>query len=573
MKRFAVILLVLLAAASERSNAATPAQADPLRVQSARQEQIQGSSGRVAAQLDQILMEFELNGISGEDVNVLSAIRSVVHRISAEDMVKVIESLTKAREAGDSGGQQAADAFSSQRTIITQLRQVLAEYQRQQALHDIAMRLRELAARQTENMRLAVALARQVDRRNLDQYPETQRLNLQLQEAEESSLRAETGLVLDALGRLGESAGDATSAERIQKAVEMAKSSGLLSALDSAVQDLKNVRLLGAAGNEKKARDQMREIARQLTRSLDRRDALREALRELDVAMDKHQTLMERTRALQQKDEAIKREVDQADLVDATDLIRKDVDDLAPEASEHLEAAMERMQEARSAFLSQDPPARIKELAVAQQSEAQTKMEQARRELVDQLTKAESLQQPPENKMAAVEAMQMRIRELIAQQQALRKKTSETAKDKLAGLAPRQGDIKDQTQESQQQASSLSSEASEALGDAASQMQKSQKSLAESQNSDASQEAALEALSRAEEALAKEKEMLAQAAEELNQLEEILKKLVAIIEDQQGVFSATTRSALNPAPEVMPLVVNQQVMLADRTRSLEGEVR
>ena len=283
--------------------------------------------------------------------------------------------------------------------------------------------------------------------------------------------------------------------------------------------------------------------------------------------------MIDATRKLQNKEEAGKREGDQAEVVDSADLIRRDVTDLAPMAAEHLQAATDRMQEARAALLAGDPPVRTREQAVAQQTEAMTKLEQARRELIDQLNKAEPSQPLPKNALAAIEALQLRIKELIQKQEALRKQTGEAPEKKLSQFAPQQGDLKDQAQETQQQSSSLSPEAAEALGEAGGHMQRSQKSLAEGRNQGAAQQAALEALARAERALAKEKELLEKAAEELAQLEELLKKLIAIIEEQQDVFNATTRSALKANPVLMPPVVNQQILLTERTRELQGELK
>ncbi|MBL9166747.1 MAG: hypothetical protein JNN07_03330 [Verrucomicrobiales bacterium] len=566
----AVLRMIAILCMSAWGMVAAPAE-DPLQQQSAKQEQIKTSATRVGIQLDQILTEFDLNGISGEDVKILRAIRSVLNRLTDQDMQKVLQLLTDARQNQNSNNQQVSEAFSGQRNIITQLRQLLTEYQRQQAVYDIAIRLKELAARQTDNMRLAVWLARQVDRKALEQFQETQRLNLQLQETDEASIRAETSLVLDQLEKLVTASGDATTAERPRLALERAKQGGMMLALDTALRELKSARMLGAAGSEKRARDQMREVARLLTQSLDKQDALREALRELDAAIDKQQALTDATRKLQNKEEAGKREGEQGEVVDSTDLVRKDIQDLAPAAAEHLQAATDRMQEARSSLLSGQAPQLSREQAIAKQGESLTKMEQARRELLDQLTKAESPKQLPEKALSAIEILQQRVRDLIRKQEQLRKETSVSPADKVAAFAPKQGDIQDDAHETQQLAAEPAPEAAEALGEAAAQMQKSQKSLAEEKNLDSAQQAALEALERAAQALAKQKEHLEEATKELADLEALLKKLIAIIQEQQDVFTLTTREAVKPIPAAMPETVTRQHTLSEATRELGSE--
>jgi hypothetical protein len=529
-------------------------------------------ASRIGAQLDQILSDFDLNGISGEDVKVLRAIRSVLGRLTEQEMQKVVEYLSQARKTPEQNGQQVADAFSGQRTIITQLHQLLLEYQRQQAVYDIALRLKELATRQTENMRLAVWLARQVDRKTLEQFQETHRLNLQLQEAEESSLRTESGQVLEQLDRVVAQSGDAATADRPRRALKQARDGGLLAALEASLEGLKGARLLGAAGDEKRARDQMREVARILTRSLDRRDALREAVRELDAAIDKQSGVADATRRLQNREEASKREGEQAEVVDAADLVRRDIQDLAPSAADHLQAATDRMQEARNSLLSAGSPKAAREEAMARQGEAMTKMEQARRDLLDEISKAET-PKPPENALAGIDALQQRVKELIEKQEALRQEARTKPQGDLPKMAPNQGDLKDQAQETQQQAAKPSPSAAEALGEAASHMQTSQKLMADGQNQDSEHQAALESLARAARELARERAKLEQAEKDLAELKELLQKLIAVIADQQDLFAGTTRLALKvPPPDTLPEAA-VQAKLAERTKALQEEAK
>ncbi len=546
---------------------------DPLQQQSLRQEQLRGATARIGGQLDQILTDFDLNGISGEDVKLLRAIRSVLHRLTEKEMQSVLALLDQARQQPGQLGQPVAEAFSGQRSIITQLQQLLVEYQRQQAVYDIALRLKELAGRQTENMRLAVWLGRQIERKSPEQYLESQRVNLQLQETEEASLRAETAQVLDQLNKLVTQSGDAPTMERPRKALERSREGQLLKVIDTCLEELKLGRLLGAAGNEKRSRDLMREVARLLTQSLDRRDAIREALRELDIALDQQRKVSESSRGLRTLEDAVKREGEEAAVVDLTDLIRRDLQDLVPAAAEHLQGATDRMQDARGVFVSGEPPARIREQALAHLADAITRMDQARRELIDQLEKADAPKDLPQKSLAAIEVLQQRVREMIERQEALRKQAPQTAQEKLALLAPAQGEIKDQAQETQQQAGELAPAAAEALGEAAAQMDKSQRSLAAGKNQDALHQSTLDALSRAEKALAAEKERLDEAEKQLAELEELLKRLLVLIGEEQEIFSDTTRAALKAVlPDVAGLAT-QQGRVGERTQALEIDTR
>ena len=53
-----------------------------------KQQQIQRTTQRVGEQLSAIITEFDRNGIAGEDVKVLRAIRGVIARLSEKDMPK-----------------------------------------------------------------------------------------------------------------------------------------------------------------------------------------------------------------------------------------------------------------------------------------------------------------------------------------------------------------------------------------------------------------------------------------------------------------------------------------------------
>src|SRR5260221_8555246 len=252
------------------SRAAAPAPAlERILQQELKQQQIGTSTQRVGEELEVIITEFERNAIGGEEVKVLQAIRGVLGNLSAQDMEKVIGLLREARTTDDTVGstRRVADAYSGQKTIITQLRQLLLEYQRQQALYELALRLKELAARQTSNMRLGVGLAKTARANSLNDLAENQRLSLQLQHTEQGALKDEVGLVVTKLEKLAGEIEGGPTADRPKAAVQQAKEGALAASLDAAASDLKTAKILSAVGNEKKARDVLREMARLLAQS------------------------------------------------------------------------------------------------------------------------------------------------------------------------------------------------------------------------------------------------------------------------------------------------------------------
>ena len=142
-----------------------------------KQQQIQKTTARVGDQLSGIIGEFERNGIAGEDVKVLRAIRNVLNRLSEKEMAQVVTLLQDAQKSGDDNASKkdVIEAYSGQKMITTQLKQLLLEYQRQQALYEMSIMLRGLAARQSINMRVGVWLARQTDQKPLKNFGEDEK--------------------------------------------------------------------------------------------------------------------------------------------------------------------------------------------------------------------------------------------------------------------------------------------------------------------------------------------------------------------------------------------------------------
>src|SRR5690349_4512560 len=109
--------------------------------QELKQQQIRNTTKRVGDQLEAIIGEFDRNGITGEDVKVLRAIRGVLDKLSEKDMARVIEFLQQSRAATDpvASTRTATEAYASQKTIVVQLQQLVLEYQREQALYEISL--------------------------------------------------------------------------------------------------------------------------------------------------------------------------------------------------------------------------------------------------------------------------------------------------------------------------------------------------------------------------------------------------------------------------------------------------
>lgn len=548
----------------------TPPPNERLLQQELKQQQIRTTTQRVGDQLASIINEFDRNGIGGEDVKVLRAIRGVLGKLTDKDMDKVVQLLQQTRQSeGSASTKNATDAYAGQKMIITQLNQLVLEYQRQQALYELSLRFKEFANRESTFMWQAVQLAKKTEGRQANSFSEEQQNTLRMLQIDQEPIKDELLPVIGKLEKLAKEINDGPTMERPKAALQQIKQGGLVPSLDSAVEDLRTAKLLSATGNQKKARDQFREIARLLLLSQGELEALRQAIHELDQTIDQQKELAKDTRKMEKEETKV--EPRQAQLVDSTDLIRRDVDSIAPVAVEQLKAAMDRMQEARAVLNTEKDPKRQREKAPPRQDEAVTSLEQARRSLQEQLAKAEEQKAKPENTLAGLKESQEQLRELIQKQEALKADTAAAEQKDLLSKAPSQGELRDKAQELQQHSASTSPLAAQSIGEAASQMQKAQDSLANSQNNAPAQQAAIDSLQKADQQMSQDIARLEQAKQELAALEELLKKVVALIEGQQKVEASTAKEAVKPSPPPLPEIAGQQEKLGKDASQLQEE--
>jgi hypothetical protein len=576
MRLLKLLLLAACLAAltfASRSVAAAP---DALLQSELKQQQLQRTTQRVATQLSAIIDEFERNGIAGEDVRVLRAIRAVLGRLGEREMTQVIALLQQARGAGDDAAvkRTVAEAYANQKGIITQFKQLLLEYQRQQALYETSILLRGLAARQSANMRVGVWLARQTEGRQAANFGEDEKRYLQQQEIDQIAIKDELGLLLNKVERIARETEGTPTGDRPKAALEAARSGGLVAALNDSVTDLKAGRLYSATGNEQRARDQMRHVARTMLMSPDLADLLRAAIQETENEILRQQQVAEFTRKIERRDDARDAEDKQFEMVDNTELIRRDINDVAPSAASFFRTAMDRMQEARSILSGGKKPTEKALEARVKQIDAVNALEQAKRELQAQLVRAEEEQKKPESVLASLRELQQQVQELIKKEEALKEQTAAMKKaSELRTKAPEQGEIRDSTQEVQQKAANDAPAAAQALSEAANHMEAAQKDLAKNKNSPDAQQAAVDALKQAEQELGEKIAKLEEDEKQLAALEKLREKVEGIIKDQQKVRLDTARHAVKPDSKPAGEIAQKQQDAGNRTAEAQSEAQ
>jgi len=285
-KTFLALTVLVGAVFSLPARADLTTSGDKILQQELRQEQIKATTARVGSQLSAVIEEYERNGLEGDDVGVLKAIRGVLGKLSETEIARVVTLLQQSRTTPDADTQRrsALDAFAGQKNVTVQLRALLLEYQRQQALQEIAARFSALARRQGENLKEAVGLATLTKGRDARRTETAHQVALQLQETEQSTIGDEAMIVLTKLEKVVASL-DGPAAERPRVALTKAEETRLAATLTAATGDLKSANLLSAAGNEKRARDVFQDLAKLLMPARDNLEVMRQAVRDLEKAI------------------------------------------------------------------------------------------------------------------------------------------------------------------------------------------------------------------------------------------------------------------------------------------------
>lgn len=455
------------------------------------QQQIRANIQAVSAQLTELLDESSRNHIAADDVAVVRAVHSILSRLSNEQMARIIALLQQARErmTDPTRRQYIVDAYGIQKEIIQQFRQLLLEYQRQQALLELSSRLKELATRQAANQREAAALAEWQKNNPGKVLSDSQRTSLEIQHTEQQAIRNEVPPLLARLDSIAN--GPRTvGTERAAEAQKTANNSGLLAALESAIDQLTQTKLRAAAEQEKHAQDIFQKMAQQLDSTQPKTStnpiAQAKALQQAAVELQKKEADLLRE-TLTHPAAAQEQRAKQADIQTQTDTLREQVESVNPAAAGQLAEAAQQMQAAQIA-LAQKPPSQA---APRAESAATAALAKAATELGQQANQLEQAQKA----LDALEAANNQLKDLMLAQQQLNTQS--------APSASAQSQLAQQAGKTQPSVASASQPAGQSLEQAQQHMEQAAQSLEKGDPVVArpEQQAALDAMFAAQAAL------------------------------------------------------------------------
>ena len=545
-----------------------------IRESEARQQQLRGDAQRLVEQLDSMLAEYERNGIGGEEMNTVQAVRNTLEKLSAEEMKQVVDLLEKARGLSDPGEakKQVADAYTSQKAILLQMKKLLAQHLRNQQAQELSAQLAQLADRQAANLQNGITLGQWSGGKKPENFEAALQANLQGQQAEQASIADELKAAAQRIASFGKDAENAEMTARFQKGLETIQK--VQPSVDNASEALKNGQLFKAVGDEKVARDAMRKLAKEIAPPQDRAETLRTAQRELakviedqkeivknagkaagekdfDQWLDKKIAekaldgrLAKQTREQLRKNQDLQRQFNEQKDVKANDLaaLENNQGDLAgksdelaqglakdvPAAAQDIKAGVDKMQEARGALTDRKPDAATKNA-----QDALAALQAADSKLQREVAKADAMAGKSGDPVKDLQALQKQTQEL-AQQQADAAKNPDKAGQ--AALAQKADDLA-------KQAANMAQPAAPALQQAAAKAQQAAQAAQAGQPAAAAQaqQAAAQQMAQAAQQMAQQAAAAQQAQQQLAAAQQAQQQLADIIGAEQKLQVETAK--------------------------------
>jgi hypothetical protein len=526
------------------------------------QQEVKAHTAALEAQVQDLIDELAANGISGDDAKVLQTTKSVLNSLSSEEMEKVISSLQKASdsEGTKDGEKDIISANAGQKGIILVFRQILKDYEQRQAASELPTKFKELTDRQTQVMWTTAQVASDVAGKSESELNTMQQTTAQIVQSDQSALVNDVAMAKQMLDKAAQdSSGDEGKA--MAQAQSDLKSGALQKALDQANEDLKNGHLLQATTEQKVARDQLRQLAKDLNPPATTVDALADNAASLAKLIEEQKNLLQQTTAaIPVKPRVTGLDSKQGILVDKADSLSQDMLTLSPVPSGLVKDSITPMQMSRAQLGQRGGSF---DQAVTHQQEAIAKLEEAQKNLAQQVADAQkAADEAAKDSTQKLEDLQKQIQTAMQQQQQVTNQTTQANNatppdtDTLAKDQQAQTQLQQQTNTMQQAAQALSLPASQALANAASSMSKAEQDLTDpskAADTQANQQAAQQALAAANQAVnqqiadnqqqAADPSALANAADNLQKAQDAVSSALA---DSTPQSSSTPQSGSTP---------------------------
>ena len=537
------LLLVVLAAAPVCAQDVTK---NLILQNKADQQDVRQHTTVLADQIQSLITELTDNGITGDDIKVLTTTKAVLNNLSAEEMQRVLASLQKAGDnAGTKTGEQSlVDAYGTQKGIVLEFKQILKEYEQRQAADILPAKFKDLTDRQTQVMWNTAQVATDSAGKSQQELNTMQQTTAQIVQTDQNALVNDVASAKQMLDKAAQNAtGDQGRAmQQAQKDIDDGK---LQAALDKANDDLTKGHLLQATTEQKAARDLLRQVSKDLNPPTTTVDALSDNAATLNKIIEEQKDLLLQTNAaVDVKPRPTGLDAKEGILVDQTNSLQEDMQATNAATAELIKDAITPMQMARAAL---SPHGQLLRAASSEQ-DAIDKLQQAAQDMSKQVADAQkAADEAAKDSTQKLQQLQQQIQQAQQAQQQVAQNTAQAANNPnaLAQAQQQQNQVQQATQNMQQAASPLSLPASQALANAQQAMQQAQQAQQsnDAQQAQQAQQQAQQDLQQANQAVqqaiaqnqqqATDPSQLAQAANQLQQAQNDVSNALADSQQQQ----------------------------------------
>lgn len=598
----AYLCLPLLATNPAPAQTTNPAaDTEQLRQAELRQSQIRQQTQLAAEQLDQIITDFETNGLGeGDDVKLLRQLHGMLGRLTSEQMQQVIVLLQQARATPDSAIPTARDAYDRQQRILVEFRRVLAEYQKTQSTYALAARVRQLMERQQMALRASIDLADALGEKLTAEPDARARESLAVQATEQQALAGELDDLLRQLATLAATpaapgASLQTDSARLSQALALARELGTLDTMRQAGSHLQQNALFRAGNLQRDSRDGLRKIWRQVGPPRDRLQQLSDAALELQQHLEMQTAVRQLTASAPDKPAYLATKRRQGDLIDRTGMTQSDLETLLPSAADLTRDALREMRRARQRIDQNEKS------APQSQTAAYDLLVKARDEVLRAITEEQTRQdqqasRPLQDRLERVEEALKQVEELKKKQDALATTppTPFPAPNTPPNTPPNspptpatptsraeQAKLETESRELAAQISSDNPAAARELSEAAQDMRNAQQQMRDAPNEPsaprADQQQASQDLQQAKQELERQAQELRDAQAQLDRVTAAQERVDQVMQQQAQASQSAADAAQNPTPESQQQqsqrAAEQQQQARDATTAAQEQVR
>lgn len=522
--------------------------------QTLQQKQAQAETKRTAQRLEamlRVLAYHQLDAVAEQ--KIISEAAGILRGLSKQQMEEILKNFQTASQAKTLSemDKQLDQAQDKHRIVLDQIRQLLVRFELMRNVEQAAQRIDKLA--QEQQLLRERVIKSDEQRRNQATMRRGMRPESPVQQAlRQEDIARESDAVLQKLNELKSDLPDELK-PRLDKAFAIANERHMLETMRDAANHLRYRNQREAEDRQIQAQNDLERLARTLRTPTEKLGVMQEARDRVQKLLQQQNALRDQTAAakdprdrdakenqFKERDQDLARKAaKQAETMVQTRDVKELLDEIAKDTAKTLEQSASAMQEAKDRLRESR-----QDQALAPQTKAAEKLEQAKKQLDELVAQEEKNQRDP---LAALQRAIEQIEKLIAEQKVLQQRAKESIQAKkpqdLKPQAPKQQNLAHKTEDIIAKPLAAKAETKQLIQNAAEAMHAASEQL-HVQLGDpavAQQERALQELHQAKAALQAEAQAMADRREQIAQLEESGKKLEEIIQKEQSIHDNATQ--------------------------------